>query len=135
MVRGDMALIAHGREEHIGHSPTRRAGLCLRAPHTLMFFWTLRAQAGSLAKAMVAAGCDRGMHLDLNAFHTGWEFVDLREATQDKQGAWSGFCAQRLHPRMTDRPPGRHLQPQERDFFVLRARPKPLAKPIGAVSP
>jgi hypothetical protein len=121
-IQTDLHVFADGRREPIGHSLTRRAGLCLRGEHTLIYLWTWRGTAQTLAEAMIAAGCRDGMHLDLNAFHTGFEWISLRDAHTDGDGAWQGACAERLHPRMTDRPLGRHLSPQDRDFFVLFLR-------------
>ena len=117
-INPDLWLVADGRRETIGHSATRRSGLCVRPPFTLIYLWTLRGQAESLGRAMIVAGCARGMHLDLNAFHTRFEALRVLDDGQS--------CEARLHPAMTDGPPRRYLSPQRRDFFALLARPSPL---------
>jgi hypothetical protein len=103
----------------------------VRGQRALLYFWTLRGEARALRDAMTAAGCTQGMHLDLNAFHTGLEFLDLRGAQRSPQGAWEGACTRRMHPRMSDRPPGRHLSGSARDFFVVRSRTRPHPAPVA----
>ena len=121
-IQPQLWLMDEGRREILGHSPTRRSGLCVRAPFTLIYVWTHRGSAEALGRAMLAAGCSVGMHLDLNAFHTRFEALAQPEA--------AAVCAERLHPRMTDGPFPRYLTAQSRDFFVLSLRPAPLREPV-----
>ncbi len=125
-VEPQLWLLADGRREVIGHSATRRSGLCLTPGGALLYLWTPRGRAQELGEAMLAAGCERGMHLDLNAFQTGFEWLDAEAG-----------CAQRAAPAMTDHREGRWLEAQRRDFFVVTARPEPLQKwgAWGATSP
>ena len=125
-VEPQLSLVADGRREVIGHSVTRRSGLCVRPPGTLIYVWTQRGRAEALGRAMVAAGCHRGMHLDLNAFHTYFEFVAVADGVE----GWEGACTARLERRMTDSPRGRYLTTQERDFFVVTRRQAPLGDPV-----
>lgn len=115
----ELWVMAEGRREPIGHSLTRRSGICVRPPHTLIYAWTPRGRASALASAMLAAGCARSMHLDVNAFHTRFEALGPH-----------GECADRLHPRMTDGPLPRYTSAQDRDFFTLSARVSPLDEPV-----
>lgn len=131
-VRGQLHVIADGRREKIGHSVTRRSGVCVRAPSTLIYVWTRRGRAEAIGRAMHAAGCDWGMHLDLNAFHTCFETLELSspivaqgEPDQPRQG-----CARRLTSAMKDNPEGRYLHIQRRDFFVLMERDAPVDAPL-----
>lgn len=103
-----LTLVADGRTETVGAAPTRRSGVCLRGDE-LVYVWSKRATAATLALGMEAAGCERGMHLDSNAFHTRFEFLD-------------GDCAEPASPAMTDGPPGRYFRAQRRDFFSLAPR-------------
>lgn len=110
----------------IGHSPTRRSGVCLRRPFTLYYVWTHRGTAAALGDAMVAAGCDVGMHLDLNAYNTGFEVLDPAAAPP---------CSRKLTRRMADTSPGRYLARQARDYFVVVARSPDRARPSAAGPP
>ncbi len=103
-----MTLVADGRTEQIGLAPTRRSGVCLDG-HWLVYVWSRRATAATLGRAMEEAGCTRGLHLDSNAFHTRFEFLD--------------GCVELAAPEMTDGPRGRFRSPQSRDFFTV-ARPQ-----------
>lgn len=131
-VRDQLYVIADGRREKIGHSVTRRSGVCVRAPSTLIYVWTRRGRAEAIGRAMHAAGCDWGMHLDLNAFHTCFEVLDLSSPrlARDEDGRWRHGCARRLTSAMKDNPEGRYLQAQQRDFFVLVEREAPVAEPL-----
>ncbi|MGF1466486.1 MAG: hypothetical protein ACFCGT_10150 [Sandaracinaceae bacterium] len=53
---------------------TTRSGLCLTAGGFLAFFWGRAAGPEELGRAMSAARCARGMHLDMNHAHCGFEF-------------------------------------------------------------
>lgn len=107
-VLSELTLIADGREEKIGLAPTRRSGVCIDGD-ALIYVWSKRATAATMAAAMEIAGCERGMHLDANTFHTRFEFLD-------------GDCAHPAAPDMTDGPAGRYLRAQDRDFFALVPR-------------
>lgn len=119
-VRPKLWLMADGRRETIGHSVTRRSGVCVRGPRSFFYLWTLRGRARELGLAMKALGCSRGMHLDLNAFHTTLEFLNFQGQT----------CSERLSPRMNDVPAGRYLRPQKRDFIVVTRRKEPRETPV-----
>ncbi len=132
-IRDRPTIEVKGRRELIGHSITRRSGVCVRPPFELVYMWTLRGRALALGRAMEAAGCAWGMHLDTNAYHTSFEFVDLGQATRDGEGRWSGACTERLTPRMKDNPPGRYLKPHDRDFFYVYERSEVLDSPLWPV--
>jgi hypothetical protein len=51
-----------------------RSGLCLTREGFLAYFWGESMGPEELGKAMLAARCVRGMHLDMNSKHTGFEF-------------------------------------------------------------
>lgn len=50
-----------------------RSGLCLTSEGFLAYFWGESMGPEELGKAMIAARCERGMHLDMNGKHTGFE--------------------------------------------------------------
>ena len=51
-----------------------RSGLCLTREGFFAYFWGESMGPEELGKAMLAARCVRGMHLDMNSKHTGFEF-------------------------------------------------------------
>jgi hypothetical protein len=50
-----------------------RSGLCLTNEGFLAYFWGESMGPEELGKAMLATRCERGMHLDMNGKHTGFE--------------------------------------------------------------
>jgi hypothetical protein len=118
---------------------TIRAGLCLTRSGLLEYFYGSRVDYLLLAKAMVAAGCDYGIHLDMNAGHTGFEFYNVAPAAHlpplpfplDKEwqaeGELSGlpgyrFRARRLFNQMQLMQFPRYINRGSRDFFYLTER-------------
>ena len=51
-----------------------RSGLCLTREGFFAYFWGESMGPEELGKAMLTARCVRGMHLDMNSKHTGFEF-------------------------------------------------------------
>jgi hypothetical protein len=118
---------------------TIRAGLCLTKSGLLEYFYGSRVDYLLLAKAMVAADCDYGIHLDMNAGHTGFEFYNVAPAAQlpplpfplDKEwqaeGELSGmpgyrFRGRRLFNQMQLMQFPRYINRGSRDFFYLTER-------------
>lgn len=68
-----------GQPKLVGQQ-TERSGLCItKARHTL-YVWGDDVGPDALGKAMQLAGCDFGMHLDMNPFHTGFVFMSFNDA-------------------------------------------------------
>lgn len=118
---------------------TIRAGLCLTKSGLLEYFYGSRVDYLLLAKAMIAASCDYGIHLDMNAGHTGFEFYNVAPAAElpplpfplDKEwqaeGELSGlpgyrFRARRLFNQMQLMQFPRYINRGSRDFFYLTER-------------
>jgi hypothetical protein len=117
-----------------------RSGLCLTEEGFLVYFWGESMGSEQLGAAMTASRCVRGMHLDMNTPHTGFELYDVRPAGAPhaplgrplEAGEWEGplprgegFVARsRLAVRSMDpmRFP-RYLQRDPRDFFYLTLKP------------
>mgnify|MGYP003449613801 FL=1 len=53
-----------------------RSGLCVTNEGYLAYFWGESMGPEELGKAMLATRCARGMHLDMNGKHTGFEFYN-----------------------------------------------------------
>jgi hypothetical protein len=54
-----------------------RSGLCLTSEGFLAYFWGKSLSPEALGEAMLRTRCVRGMHLDMNSRHTGFEFYDV----------------------------------------------------------
>jgi hypothetical protein len=118
---------------------TVRAGLCLTKEGLLAYFYGSRVDHLLLAKAMIAARCDYGMHLDMNAGHTGFEFYNVAPAAAlpplpfslDKNWQAEGevtelpgyrFRGRRLFDTMQLMQFPRYINRGSRDFFYLTER-------------
>ncbi|QQR88899.1 MAG: hypothetical protein IPJ88_11775 [Myxococcales bacterium] len=60
-----------------------RSGLCVTEEGFLAFFWGKSMGADALGAAMLAARCLRGLHLDMNSKHTGFEFYNVLPRPDD----------------------------------------------------
>jgi hypothetical protein len=66
-------------QPHLTGQQTERSGLCItKARHTL-YVWGDDVGADALGRAMQLAGCDFGMHLDMNPYHTGFVFMSFED--------------------------------------------------------
>jgi hypothetical protein len=54
-----------------------RSGLCLTEEGYLAYFWGRSMGPEALGAAMLGTRCVRGMHLDMNSRHTGFEFYNI----------------------------------------------------------
>ena len=67
-------------QPHLSGQQTERAGICLTKAHHFYYVWGDDVGPEALGKAMQLAGCDFGMHLDMNPFHTGFVFLSFTDA-------------------------------------------------------
>ncbi len=58
---------------------TERSGICVTTAGHLIYAWGDDLNANTLGKAMKMAGCQYGMHLDMNPHHTGFTFTNITE--------------------------------------------------------
>lgn len=118
-----------------------RSGLCLTREGFLVYFWGKSMGAEELGKAMLAARCVRGMHLDMNQRHTGFELYRTfrpEEPPPDLgRGLRDGFefeievphvrgwrvRGRLLASSMTPMRFPRYIRRDARDFFYLTQRP------------
>ncbi len=94
---------------------TERSGLCVTRAGHLMYGWGDDVSATALGKAMLAAGCDYAMHLDMNPHHTGFLFMTIRELRGHD------YKSEALTPLMelsTDR----YIEYAPKDFFYVMMR-------------
>lgn len=128
---------------------TVRSGLCSTPRGHLVYFYGASVDHEALARAMVLAGCDYGMHLDMNQGHTGLEFYRVAEATalptlgMPLDSMWQAeghvedapgfrFRGRRLFKTMQLMNFPRYIQREARDFFYLAQRRLLPGKPLTA---
>jgi hypothetical protein len=117
-----------------------RSGLCVTREGYLAYFWGESMGPAELGKAMVAARCERGMHLDMNGKHTGLEFYqpygpddtlpELGRALRATEYEGSAFEMRGMRFRarlavttMTPLRFPRYLNQDPRDYFYLTRKP------------
>lgn len=117
-----------------------RSGLCLTREGFMAYFWGESMGPEELGKAMLATRCVRGIHLDMNAKHTGFEFyrgfapsVPLEPlgralSATEFEGTDRGLRGYRFRARLAVATMApirfpRYLGRDPRDFFYLLRRP------------
>ncbi|MCK9521607.1 MAG: hypothetical protein M0R76_01010 [Proteobacteria bacterium] len=125
---------------------TVRTSLCLTQGGKMIYFWGRQLSPESLGAAMLAAGCDFGMHLDMNSGHCGFEYyrVDTPDALaayevpSDKKWEAFGlvpgredlaFVVRKLHRDIGGGNFPRYIHRDPRDFFYLTRRPSVFDSP------
>jgi hypothetical protein len=94
---------------------TERSGLCVTTSGHLLYAWGDDVSGTALAKAMKMGGCDYGLHLDMNPYHTGFLFTAIDDLANRK------FKSQLLTPAMSI-PVDRYIQYAPKDFFYVMVR-------------
>lgn len=118
---------------------TVRSGLCLTVEGYMGYFYSLGITPEGLGRAMRAARCSYGMHLDMNAGHAGFEFYHVApagklpelgrplDALWEAKGQVHGvtgyeFLSRLLIRKMPLMGFPRYLNLNTRDFFYLTQR-------------
>ncbi len=107
---------------------TKRSGLCRTAGGHLLYLWGDAIEAADLGTAMKRAGCDYGMHLDMNAIHVGFVFMSFDDA-QYKVGH-----SEALSPLMGIKEKKYIQLPNPKEFFYATLRAPVVAPPIAPTS-
>jgi hypothetical protein len=155
---GDGAFNPYGREWWGGvphdwedETHTVRSGLCLTREKFVAYFYATQIDHLRLGRAMLAARCDYGLHLDMNQGHTGLELykVDVADklppisAKLDSHWQSEGdvsdmpgwrFRGRRLVRNMQLMHFPRYIRRGARDYFYLALRPVLPGAPLSAVS-
>jgi hypothetical protein len=132
---------------------TVRSAVCLTREGFVAYFYGAAVDPEVLAAAMVRTRCSYGIHLDMNAGHTGLEFYraaevgklpdlgrrldDLWEARGSVPGmpGWE-FMGRRMIRLMALMNFPRYIGTEQRDFFYLTLRPVLPGRPVPlALSP
>jgi len=106
----------------------KRSGICRTAGGHLLYLWGDAIEAQDLGTAMKKAGCDYGMHLDMNVLHIGFVFMSFDDAQYKvgKSEALSNAMG------ITDK---RYVhQPNPKEFFYATLR-APLSGPDASFVP
>lgn len=129
---------------------TVRSALCETRDGLLGYFYGSRVDHEALGRALLMARCRYGLHLDMNAGHTGFEFyavvpeaepllpaamLDARwkvEARVPEVPEWR-FRSRRLFRNMQLMHFPRYIERQARDFFYLTERSLLPPTPHGAL--
>lgn len=125
---------------------TVRTGICLTRENFIAYFYGTQIDAEVLAQAMIQARCKFGVHLDMNAGHTGLEFYRVAPAADlgnlgralsydwEAEGSVVGMDGWKFRARRMIRVMGlmnfpRYIQREARDFLsdpaARPARPEP----------
>lgn len=99
---------------------TTRSGVGIRGNDTLIYAWCKSCSADSLGLAMLSAGCEYGMHLDMNPTHTGFAYYRT-ESTSIRDNQHTNFKVAAGSPAMGFRE-DRYLRRDVKDFFYLTLR-------------
>lgn len=118
---------------------TTRSGICLTKENFVAYFWGNDISAEPLGKAMLAARCTFGMHLDMNPGLAGFEFYNVQPANglppleRPLQSDWEyqgvlkdvpdyAFRSRRMIKSMGHILFPRYIHRDGRDFFYLTTR-------------
>jgi hypothetical protein len=105
---------------------TERSALCVTTAGHLLYAWGDDLSATTLGKALQMAGCEYGLHLDMNPYHTGFIFTAIDDLPAKK------YKSQLLTPSMSI-PIDRYIQYSPKDFFYVTTRdPTPPTVPGAA---
>ncbi len=100
---------------------TTRSAVGYRGPHTLVYAWSKHVSAKGIAKALLRAGCEYGMHLDMNPAHAGFGLLDIDPTSMDAKGRVSRFqAAKPVKAQSFDLE--RFVNRNGKDFFYLMLR-------------
>ncbi len=130
---------------------TVRSGLCLTRERYLAYFYSPSVDPDRLARAMVAARCHYGIHLDMNAGHAGFEFyrvettAELPSLGRELDPMWEArgtvpgvdghsFLARLMVRKMPLMNFPRYVHQTPRDFFYLTRRDVLPHRPLSIAS-
>ena len=128
----DSGVFNPGRRRRWGWTPassgsgvyTVRTGICLLGTGSIAYFWGKDVCGDTLGVAMITAGCTYGIHLDMNAGHSGFEYYQV----YDREG--SRYDVKRMFRHMSLMGHPRYIRTDARDFFYLSLRPSIFDRPL-----
>lgn len=116
--RSSWGAVLPGQKNMSGQQ-TERSGLCLTKARHVLYVWGNDVGPDALGKGMQLAGCDYGIHLDMNPMHTGFVFMSFEDAAF-KNGKSETLSADMA---ISNR---RYIDYNPKDFFYVMLRdPEP----------
>lgn len=129
---------------------TTRSGVCFTKDGFVAYFFGADMSPESLGRGMVAARCKEGVHLDMNAGHTGFEFYRVAQSGEfpdlgrTLEGSWEAegsvplldgwsFRGRRMIKTMPHMNFPRYIGRDGRDFMYLTLRSVLPGNPIVPV--
>lgn len=113
---------------------TQRSALCMTRTGFMLYAWGDSLSPQAMGQALIAAGCVRALHLDMNSSHCGMEFYNVfrdDEAQLPKgpreryrfEGTVAGLPGYTVRSRRAVTSMGtelaRYIKPDPRDYFYL----------------
>jgi hypothetical protein len=103
---------------------TQRTGLCVTPAGHLYYAFATEIDGPTLGKALRQAGCNYGIHLDMNPGHCGFVYTDI-VSLKGKE-----FTLKKAHPEM-GLPPDKFVRWSAKDFFYVMVRDPVPRDPSG----
>ncbi len=109
-----------GRTPHtsLTYMNTIRSGLCMNDEGALFYIWGDDLTAQTLGATMNVAGCDFGMHLDMNPFHTAFAYYRFEEPVSNSSQEPPEYRASLALHEMSYYPKT-YVEGSLKDFFYL----------------
>jgi hypothetical protein len=104
---------------------TERTALCVTGAGHALYAWGKSVSGPRLAEALVRAGCDYAIHLDMNPTYCGFVFTRIEDLARH------AATLELAHPDMT-LPADRFVRWSPKDFFYVLVRDTSLPRVLGA---
>jgi hypothetical protein len=117
---------------------TQRSALCMTRTGFMLYAWGDSLSPQAMGQALLAAGCVRALHLDMNSSHCGMEFYNVFRAEEPQlpkgpreryrfEGTIPGLPGYTVRSRRAVTSMGtelaRYIKPDPRDYFYLTLKP------------
>lgn len=100
---------------------TTRSAVAIAEPDILLYAWGASLSAEDIGRALLAAGADYGMHLDMNPFHAGFWLLRVNSEDLGRRGKFEQYDGLSLSKKIQF-DGDRFVQRNAKDFFYLTLR-------------
>ena len=100
---------------------TTRSAVGYRGDHTLIWAWSRQISARGIAEALMEAGCEYGIHLDMNPAHAGFGLLSIDGSELSPKGKVARFRTE-APSKAQAFDLSRFVQRNGKDFFYLTLR-------------
>ncbi len=94
---------------------TERSALCVTGGGHLVYAWSPDASGATLAEALRMAGCQYGVHLDMNPGHCAFVFTNIKDYARVEADTAVLDERMRINPK-------RYIRWSPKDFFYVKLR-------------